>query len=135
MRGEIMFHVFESQEARRAYGGSAFLEWQYCRMKPGTSLKRIVSMGAVRYLEPDSLYVHVEDLETFTAEYGSLICGGVYNNRETGPVDVCGINYYSPEAVKAIRAAIKKEQPEEYPLVLEWLERAEAGNGFYIQGL
>lgn len=130
-----MFHVFKTPEERRVYGVSAFLEWQYCRKKPGTSLKKIVSVNGLKHWEGDSLYVHPDDMEAFVSQYGNLLGNGIYNNQKTGPVDIYGINYYSPEAVKEIRAAIEKAKPEDFSLVREWLKNADLYNGFYILGL
>jgi len=34
-----MFHIFDSQEKRRKYGGSAFMEIQFCRLPEGTPME------------------------------------------------------------------------------------------------
>ena len=79
--------------------------------------------------------MHPDDMEAFVSKYGNLLGNGIYNNQKTGPVDIYGINYYSPEAVKEIRAAIEKAKPEDFSLVREWLKNADLYNGFYILGL
>lgn len=60
-----MFHHFIDQEERIAYGGSAFLELQYCQMKFGTSIKKIVAVRSISHWQTDSLYVYLDDLDDF----------------------------------------------------------------------
>lgn len=38
--GGLMFYRFENQEMRRNFGGSAFIEIQYCKLKPETKTKK-----------------------------------------------------------------------------------------------
>ena len=42
-----MFHIFNSQEERREYGGSAFIEIQFCRLPRDTSLSEIVDVDSI----------------------------------------------------------------------------------------
>ena len=37
----MIFHSFKNQNERRTFGGSAFIEIQYCTQKSGTELKKI----------------------------------------------------------------------------------------------
>lgn len=38
----MIFHSFKNQNARRTFGGSAFIEIQYCTQKSGTELKKLL---------------------------------------------------------------------------------------------
>ena len=120
----MLFHKFDSQEERRDYGGSAFLEMQFCTLVAVDSI--------VNWLN-DSLYISDENL--FYEEYSRIFDCGVYNNGRTGPVDVYGINYYGPEQIDLLLARIRETQPEDWQVLTEWLEEARAYNGFYILGI
>ena len=39
----MLFKIFNSQEERKKYGGSAFIEIQFCRLPMGTNVKDIVA--------------------------------------------------------------------------------------------
>lgn len=132
----MLFHRFATPQARRAFGGSDFLEFQYCRCAPGTSLQRIVSVDAVAHWQPDSLYLSGDDLALFTEHYGKIFCGGYYNNGKTGPMDPCGINYYPPQLTRRIMAQIRTAQPPDGQILLDWLsQQAAEDTGFYLLGL
>ncbi|MBR4035159.1 MAG: hypothetical protein IKJ05_00320 [Oscillospiraceae bacterium] len=128
-----LFYTFDSQRQRRDFGGSAFIEIQYCRLPAKTDIREIVSVDSILNWLDDSLYV--PDENRFYTRYSNIFTGGVYNNLHTGPVDVYGINYYSPEHVYAIIESLKKTQPADYEILLDWLKKAEAFNGIYILGL
>lgn len=64
-----MFHKFANQGERRSYGGSGFLELQYCKMENGTSEKKIVSVNSIHHWQDDSLYVFADDIEQFLQDY------------------------------------------------------------------
>lgn len=130
-----MFHSFENSAARRAFGGSAFIEIQYCRLKPATKIKKIVSLSAIKHWKDDSLYVYADDIDEFYSNYRDIFCGGTYNNEESGDIDLYGINYYSPKQLTEIIDKIKKQKPLDYEILLEWLERATDYNGIYILGI
>lgn len=53
-----MFYTFSSQEEQRKFGGSYFIELQYCRLKPGTEIKKIISVAAIEDWKNDSLYIY-----------------------------------------------------------------------------
>lgn len=130
----MMFHIFKDQDERSAFGGSQLLEFQYCRMSPGQNVKHYVSVDALEFWKTDSLYLDHDDFGRFTEQYGHIIRGGVYNNLKTGPVDDLGINYFSPEQTEEIVDRLEREIAAD-PLLLDWLKKARACNGFYILGI
>ena len=81
----MLFHSFQSQAERREFGGSDFIEIQYCRLPEGTSLREIVSIDAIKHWKDDSLYISGDDMDLFYQSYGDIITGGVYNNGDRGP--------------------------------------------------
>lgn len=128
-----MFHSFKNQDERRKFGGSAFIELQYCTLRSGTTLKKIVK--SPKYWLDSSLYIYVDDIQSFCLNYGEIFFGGTYQNLQSGGVDVYGINYYSPTQLKDIIMKIEEQKPLEYAIILEWLKNAENFNGFYILGI
>ena len=58
----MLFLVFNSQEERREYGGSAFIEMQFCRLPAGTKIKDIVAVRSINNWQNDSLYINDEDV-------------------------------------------------------------------------
>jgi hypothetical protein len=124
----MMFYHFQSQEERRASGGGQLLEFRYC-----ASGVDVLSLEAISFWKDDSLYLHHDDFAAFDVQYGEIIRGGTYHNQKTGPVDPCGLNWFSSslttEIVRKLEAAGNAE-----PLLLEWLKNAQA-NGFYILGI
>ena len=130
-----MFHKFFSQDERRKFGGSDFIELQYCELERGTVLKRIVSADAIVHWKGDSLYVSGDDIEAFFLNYHEIFCGGTYNNGRSGAMDVCGINYYSPEQSGEILQRVRERCPLDHEVLLHWLESVENYNGFYILGI
>lgn len=128
-----LFYAFASQRQRRTFGGSAFIEIQYCRLPAKTDIREIVSVDSIVNWQDDSLYV--PDENRFYIRYSNIFTGGVYNNLHTGPVDIYGINYYSPEHVSAIIERLETIQPADYEMLLNWLKKAEDYNGIYILGL
>lgn len=129
----MLFYTFRSQEERRNYGGSAFIEIQFCRLPIGTSPKRIVSIGSIHNWENDSLYVDCE--YEFDNEYSSIFDCGIYHNMKTGPVDLYGINYYPTSTIEPIIERLNMEKPRDYEILLCWLDKAKHYNGFYILGI
>ena len=128
-----MFTVFASQEERCSACGSDCFELQFCKMPRATALGALVHWENITHWQSDSLYVL--DEERFIAEYGKFFAGGVYANLQTGPVDGCGINYYSPEKREAMLERLRAEEPEDSACLIDWLERAAAYNGFYLLGV
>ncbi|MBR6951437.1 MAG: hypothetical protein IKH56_06870 [Oscillospiraceae bacterium] len=131
----IIFRRFSSNEERRAYGGSAFVELQFCNLPSGTRLKKIVSIRAINHWKDDSIYIHVDDMDLFYQNYSHVFDCGTYNNLKTGLVDLCGINYYTPEQIEFLLGMILDKKPSDYEVLVDWLNRAKAFNGFYVLGV
>ncbi len=131
----MLFHIFNNQEDRRAFGGSDFLELQFCQLKRGTSIRDIVSVDRIDEWRNSSLYVHGSDWEAFYKDYKNIFKNGVYNNLECGVIDWCGINYYSLEQIEEMIKSLEEKKPQDYTVVLEWLIKAKEFNGVYILGL
>ena len=129
----MLFHSFSSQEERRAFGGGDFVELSYCPLPRGTDLKTILSDFS--FWSNDSLYIRGDDMEAFCAAYGKIITGGRYGNLETGPLDWCGVNWFSPEQMACIMDKIREEKPKDFEPLLSWLEKGTEYNGFYVLGL
>lgn len=129
----MLFHIFNDQEERRAFGGSDFLELQFCEHKSGTSIKRIVNK--TENLRNDSLYISGDDMDTFYSCYKDVFKNGTYNNLKSGEIDFFGINYYSPEQVAEMIKIIEETKPTDYETVLDWLVKAKEFNGVYILGV
>ena len=129
----MLFHRFNNQEERRAFGGSDFLELQFCQHESGTSIKKIVNK--IEYWRNDSLYISGDDWEIFYKCYKDVFKNGTYNNLKSGDIDFFGINYYSPEQVEEMIKTIEEKKPKDYIIVLEWLNKAKEFNGIYILGV
>lgn len=129
----MLFHVFDSQEERRRFGGSYFIEIQFCNLPAESTRKELVAVDNINHWQNDSLYIN--DDELFYKEYSRIFDCGIYNNLKSGPVDIYGINYYAPSLTDIIMEKIIEEKPAEYEVLLEWLNRAKAYNGFYILGI
>lgn len=130
-----MFHVFDSQEERRKYGGSAFVEIQFCKMRSETEIQDLVAASSVNHWQDDSLYIYLDDIEGFVKEYRDIFDSGIYNNLESGLVDIYGINYYKPELVETIISKILTNKTTDCEILIEWLNRAKSYNGFYVLGI
>ncbi len=133
LRCHIVFHIFNSQEERIKYGGSAFIELQFCKLPCGISLSKIIDVDNIKHWMEDSLYI--DDENEFYSEYRNIFNCGIYNNGDSGIVDIFGINYYSKNQIKKLIDAIIKEKPVDYELLVQWLEYAKQYNGFYILGI
>ena len=129
----MLFLTFNSQEERREYGGSKFIEMQFCKLPTGTKTKDIVAVSSIKNWQNDSLYIYDED--AFYKEYSRIFDGGIYNNLKSGMVDIYGINYYAPSCIDSIVEKICKEKPVDHKSLLEWLDKAIKYNGFYILGI
>lgn len=130
-----MFHTFSNIDERRKFGGSAFIELQYCKLSAQTKLKKIVSLKSIHNWKDDSLYIHVNDLDSFVESYGSILNNGTYNNMKSGIVDIFGINYYTNENMKQLVDTITKSKPLEHEKFLSWLNEGSNYNGFYLLGI
>lgn len=130
----MLFHTFSSQEERKEFNGSDFLEIQFCRLPKKTEAEIIVKANSISHWLDDSLYVSGDDGNAFFEEYDCIFDGGIYNNLETGTIDPWGINYYGPDMIDAIIAKLLKIKPTDYENLVEWLNKAKKYNGFYILG-
>ena len=131
----MLFHTFNSQQERRVYGGSAFIEIQFCKCPIGTAVKELVAVDSINNWQNDSLYVYIDDDNTFYREYSSIFDCGIYNNLKSGTVDLYGINYYPPSLTDILIEKIHKDTPIDHQVMIEWLNKAKKYNGFYILGL
>lgn len=131
----MLFHSFNNQDERRAFGGSDFLELQFCKMKKGTNIKSIVLTRNIVDWCNDSLYVSGDDTDVFYKQYKDVFKKGIYNNLKSGDIDFFGINYYSPELVEEMIKTIEANKPEDYTIILAWLNKAKDFNGVYILGV
>lgn len=131
----MLFHTFASQDERRKFGGSDFVELQLCKLNRGTELEKIVSNEVIPHWKNDSLYVYGDDLEEFHAIYSRIFKDGYYANGERGMIDVCGINYYTLEQTMGIVEVLKREKPKDFQVLLAWLVDGEKYNGLYLLGV
>jgi len=131
----VLFHIFNSQEERRAFGGSAFIELQFCKLPFDTKIKKIIKTNSIKHWQNDSLYVYVDDIGTFDQEYSHIFNDGTYNNLKSGAVDIFGINYYKPSLTDSIIEELNKEKPMDYEALIAWLITSKSYNGFYILGI
>lgn len=129
-----MFLTFNSQEERRKYGSSAFIEISFCDLSPKTTIKRRVNLKNIQYWKNDSLYVYLDDIQVFCQEYAHIFGPGADDN-ETGVFDAYGVNYYAPDLIDPLIKKIENEKPVDYQIITEWLSRAKSHNGFYILGI
>ena len=130
-----MFLKFKSNEERRNYGGTAFIEFQFCRLKKNSKIRKIVSVNSIQNWKDDSLYLFVDDIDYFLEEYNDIFDSGIYNNLQSGNIDICGINYYSKDYIHKLLDTIKNKKPIDYETIILWLEEAMNYNGFYILGI
>ena len=130
-----IFYSFTNKEERREFGGSAFIEIQYCKLKPNTHNKKLVSLRVIDNWQNDSLYVYVDDIDVFYTNYKDIFVDGRYNNMKMGEIDLFGINYYSPQQLAEIIEKTQKQKPLGFDVLLDWLKKAIEYNGFYILGI
>ncbi len=124
-----MFLKFNTAEQRRAYGGSMFVELQYCRLPVGTSGRELVSISAIRFWDTASLYICFDEMDAFCSEYKSILDSGANS------LDLYGINYYSALKTEAVIKEIEAKKPCEHEVLLKWLRENPYHNGFYILGV
>ena len=128
-----MFLRFDSQEDRRKYGGSCFIELQFCKLPFGTRINRIIN--EYNHWQNDSLYVYDVEQESFYLIYKDIIGFGIHPNMSEGYFDTWGVTYYGPNRIGDIKERLKVHKPEEYEVLIDWLEEAEKYNGFYVFGV
>jgi hypothetical protein len=132
---EAMFRIFRNVEERRKFGGSAFIELQYCKLSAQTKMKKVVSIKSIHAWKDDSLYIHLDDIDSFVECYRSILNNGTYSNMKSGFVDIFGINYYSNENIKQIVNDITNRKPLDHKTFLSWLNQGLQYNGFYLLGI
>lgn len=130
-----LFHRFVSQQERRSFNGSAYMEFQFCKLSARTPMKQIVSTGSIEHWQLDSLYVADSDMNLFYSQYSQIFDDGICNNLQRGPVDMWGINYYAPSKIDAILDRLTQVKPADYESLSAWLVQAKGFNGFYILGI
>lgn len=128
----MLFHKFSPQDERRAFGGSAFIELQFCKLPFTTPINKIVAVDSIEHWKNDSLYVNDENL--FYEIYSHIFINGIYN-MQTGVVDIYGINYYNLSLTKTIIERVISGKPTECEELIMWLREAKLHNGFYILGI
>ena len=131
----LLFYSFSSQTERREYGGSDFIEFQCCKLKRGTSIKKIISVDHIEHWKNNSLYLSGDNMEEFLLLYSNIFNKGIYNNRKSGAVYLFGINYYPPELEKAIVNRLRERNSEDDRILTDWLMTADEHNGLYILGV
>lgn len=130
-----MFHKFNSQEERKKYGGTSYIEIQYCELKPSFKINEIVSVNHIKHWNDKSLYIQLDDIEEFVDLYKEIFDNGVYNNLTEGYIDEYGINYYSKDKVEIIKNKLQVIKPKDFEILLSWLEDSKKYNGIYILGI
>lgn len=130
-----MFQKFGSNEERRAFGGSCFIEIQYCRFPVGNDPEKIVSIDAIVHWDLTSLYICDEAMDKFCIEYKDILNNGLYSNMEEGVVDSWGINYYDERKSKVLMERLRTNKPQRFEMFFKWLEENPYHNGFYILGV
>lgn len=131
----MLFHTFSCQAERRKFGGSDFIEIQFCRMRQNVEVTDIIAVDNIEHWLDNSLYVCGDDDSAFLEAYDGIFDCGIYNNLESGPIDPCGINYYGPGLIDPILAKLEKIRPADYEKLAVWLSAAKKYNGFYILGV
>ena len=132
----MLFRTFHSQKERREFGGSYFIEIQYCRLPPNAKIEELLSgEHEMELWKNDSLYIYGDDDNVFFSNYEKVFSHGMYGNGKTGVVDLCGINYYSVEETQNILQKLQKEHLPDQEKLMCWLEKVKQYSGFYILGL
>ena len=88
-----MFLKFKTNEERRKHGGTAFVEFQFCKLKENTKIRKIVSVNSIQNWKDDSLYLFVDDIDNFLEEYNDIFDSGIYNNLQSGNIDICAESF------------------------------------------
>ncbi len=131
----MIFHRFFDQQERRERFGGDCLEFQHCKLPQGTDIKTLVAVDSIKHWQDESIYLSGDDWNLFIEHYGDIITGGTYANGECGPLDLCGINYFTAEQRSEIIHLLEEKQPLDCKALLLWLQEAADSNGFYVLGL
>ena len=130
----MLFYKFLSQEERRSFGGSDFVEFSYCKLSKDTNPRDIL-LTNISHWNNSSLYICGDDCDRFYENYGEIITDGIYANLEKGCLDWFGINYFNSAELLSIIDKIKLLKPYDYKTLLDWLESGKDYNGFYVLGV
>ncbi len=128
-----MFLKFRTQKERREYGGTDFVELQYCKMPQDTTPEDIVKLDNLENWKEDSLYV--ADYRSFRRKYGIYFQNALHEDLSRGALDLYGINYYSLNQVQEILKILREKEPEDYETLCEWLDQESDICGIYILGV
>ncbi len=128
---ETMFLKFQSQDDRRKYGGSCFIELQFCKVAVSEVMEDIFKH--YDNWQNDSLYVHGDS--QFYTIYSSILGHGVYPNLKEGYFDPWGITYFKSCLIEEIIERAIQSKPVGYEVLVEWLNEAKKYNGFFVLGL
>ncbi|MBP5384511.1 MAG: hypothetical protein J6Y57_06010 [Lachnospiraceae bacterium] len=126
-----MFLKFASQDERKEYGGTCFIELQFCNLPESTPAEKILDHDEL--WRNDSLYVYGDS--PLYAEYKNIFGKGIYSNMSEGLFDYYGITYYKPELIDGIVDRAQEYKPDGYEILIDWLKDAKQYNGFYILGM
>lgn len=126
-----MFLRFHSQDERKEYGDTCFIEIQSCSLPTKSSIKQI--MGKIEFWRDDSLYVYGDS--PFYQTYKNVFGYGIHHDMSEGYFDYYGITYYRADQIDEIKARALDLKPDGYVLLLDWLEEISFQNGFYILGM
>lgn len=129
----LIFRTFGSQEERRTFGSSAFVELQYCKKKRGAKLKSIFARPD--HWQDDSLYCHADDIPEFLERYADVFGSAIYPNGKQGLPDPFGPNYYPPEAEAEIEKRLSERDSEDDRVLTSWLRDSKDYNGILLLGI
>lgn len=94
--------------------GTAYIELQYC--KSAMPRKQALKLKNIHNWKEDSLYISADDFSLFCGQYLDIFC------QATGSsFDICGMEYYTMEQIKALRDLILEKKPMEYQTIVSWL--------------
>lgn len=120
-----MFHKFKNQEERKNFGGTAFVEFAYCKNKSKFKILNKLLKRKNVFWNDDSLYIYVDDIDEFCK-----LCDDIFKVN-----NFYGSNYYSKEKTIEIINSLKQKQPKDYLVLVEWLELALMHDVFWIYGI
>jgi hypothetical protein len=117
-REKALFLKFDTQENRRKYGGSCFIELQFCKLPSGTKIKHILE--SLDHWKDDSLYVYDDKQSEFYIKYKDVIGFGIHPNMSEGYFDTWGVTYYGLNRIRDIKERLKEHKPEENEVLLSY---------------
>ena len=114
-----MFHRFVNCGDIRKFDGSAFIEFQYCKLKQGIEIGKNFNKD-YNHWQDDSRDVYVDDIDEFYRHYADIFIYGIYNNLKAGKIDFYGLNYYAQQQLLNIIDKIAEQKPLNYAFLSEW---------------